>query len=352
LSLKTRDCPVSANVSYDAGTFTATLDPSNLLSPGTTYTATVKAGATGVSDQAGNHLGADRVWSFTAGSADTTPPETTIDSGPSGTTNSSSASFGFSSSESGSSFECSLDAAAFGACTSPAAYSGLADGGHNFQVRATDGAGNTDPTPASRSWTIDTLPPAAPQITSPADNSIQSSSTVALVGNAESGASVALLDGQTAVGTVTADLAGSWQRTLTGVGDGAHAYTAVATDAAGNNSPASTVVHVTVDTAAPQTTIDSGPSGTTSSSSASFSFSSSENRLELPVLARRRRLRRLQLTHFLQQPERGPAQLPGPCDRLGRQHRCHAGQPQLDDLVRDLQRRFRARQLLTLEPPF
>src|SRR5207253_845497 len=160
--------------------------------------------------------------------------------------------------------------------TSPAAYSGLADGGHSFQVRATDRAGNTDPTPASRNWTIDTVAPAAPQITSPADNSIQSSSTVALAGSAEAGVTVALFDGQTAVGSATADLAGSWQRTLTGVGDGAHTYTAVATDAAGNSSPASGAVHVTVDTLAPETTIDSGPSGTTNSSSASFSFSSSE----------------------------------------------------------------------------
>jgi len=207
---------------------------------------------------------------------DTTPPETTIDSGPSGTTKSSSASFSFSSSETGSSFACSLDGAAFSTCTSPAAYSGLADGGHSFQVRATDPAGNTDATPASRSWTIDTVAPAAPQITSPADNSIQSSSTVALAGSAEAGATVALFDGQTAVGSATADLAGSWQRTLTGVGDGAHTYTAVATDAAGNSSPASGAVHVTVDTLAPETTIDSGPSGTTNSSSASFSFSSSE----------------------------------------------------------------------------
>ena len=277
-TLVTRDTglPVSANVSYDAGTFTATLHPVGLLSPGTMYTATVKGGATGASDPAGNHLAADRVWSFAVGAADTTPPETTIDSGPSGTTKSSSASFSFSSSETGSSFACSLDGAAFSTCTSPAAYSGLADGGHSFQVRATDRAGNTDPTPASRNWTIDTVAPAAPQITSPADNSIQSSSTVALAGSAEAGATVALFDGQTAVGSATADLAGSWQRTLTGVGDGAHTYTAVATDAAGNSSPASGAVHVTVDTLAPETTIDSGPSGTTNSSSASFSFSSSE----------------------------------------------------------------------------
>jgi hypothetical protein len=36
---------------------------------------------------------------------------------------------------------------------SPANYTNLSAGGHTFQVRATDPAGNTDPTPASRTWT-------------------------------------------------------------------------------------------------------------------------------------------------------------------------------------------------------
>ncbi len=87
--------------------------------------------------------------------ADTTPPQTTIDSGPAGTTTSTSATFGFSSSESGSSFECKLDSGPWSACTSPKGYSSQATGAHAFSVRATDPAGNTDPTPAGRSWTIE-----------------------------------------------------------------------------------------------------------------------------------------------------------------------------------------------------
>jgi outer membrane protein assembly factor BamB len=85
---------------------------------------------------------------------DTTAPETTITSGPSGTVSSRDATFGFSSTESGSRFECSLDGAAYLACSSPQIYTALANGSHTFQVRATDGAGNTDPTAASRTWKV------------------------------------------------------------------------------------------------------------------------------------------------------------------------------------------------------
>jgi hypothetical protein len=92
------------------------------------------------------------------GSGDVTPPETFIDAGPSGTVASSSASFAFSSSESPSTFACSLDGAAFSACTSPREYTGLADGSHSFRVQASDAAGNTDTSPASRTWTVATGP--------------------------------------------------------------------------------------------------------------------------------------------------------------------------------------------------
>ena len=63
------------------------------------------------------------------------------------------------SSEPGASLQCSLDGAAFSACTSPKAYTSLADGPHSFEVRATDQAGNVDPTPAARSFTVDTQAP-------------------------------------------------------------------------------------------------------------------------------------------------------------------------------------------------
>jgi hypothetical protein len=100
--------------------------------------------------ESGGRLNLDRTLAIAS------PPDTTITSGPSGTTNNASPSFGFSSSEAGSTFQCSLDSGAFAACSSPKSYSSLPDGAHNFKVRATDPAGNTDPTPASRDFSVDT----------------------------------------------------------------------------------------------------------------------------------------------------------------------------------------------------
>src|SRR5262249_50402474 len=75
---------------------------------------------------------------------DTSPPDTSISTGPSGNVASSSASISFTSTEVGATFECRLDGSSFASCTSPKAYTGLADGSHTFDVRATDAAGNTD----------------------------------------------------------------------------------------------------------------------------------------------------------------------------------------------------------------
>jgi hypothetical protein len=85
---------------------------------------------------------------------DSTSPDTTITAGPSGVMSTSEATFEFSSSEAGSSFECRLDSAAWAKCSSPTMYSGLADASHTFDARATDAAGNTDASPATRTWTV------------------------------------------------------------------------------------------------------------------------------------------------------------------------------------------------------
>jgi glucose/arabinose dehydrogenase len=63
--------PVAATVTYAAATNTVTLDPAADLAAGTLYTATIKGGAAGVKDLAGNPLASDRVWTFTTGATGT-----------------------------------------------------------------------------------------------------------------------------------------------------------------------------------------------------------------------------------------------------------------------------------------
>ncbi|MBK7513897.1 MAG: DUF4082 domain-containing protein [Chloracidobacterium sp.] len=71
---------VTATVTYDDLTRTATLNPSLNLAYSTTYTAKLIGGSTGIKDSAGNPLALDYVWSFTTAAA---PPcfvdDTTVD---------------------------------------------------------------------------------------------------------------------------------------------------------------------------------------------------------------------------------------------------------------------------------
>jgi len=70
---------VTANVTYDGASRTATLTPTAALIQTTTYTATVKGGATDprVKDLAGNALASNFTWTFTTTTPDTTPPTVT-----------------------------------------------------------------------------------------------------------------------------------------------------------------------------------------------------------------------------------------------------------------------------------
>ena len=102
---------------------------------------------------------------------DTTAPETTITSGPTGNTTDSSPSFGFSSDDPGSTagFECRVDGGPFSDCTSPTTIGPLDLGPHTFAVRATDTVGNSDPSPALRSFAVvapDWIPGPGPTPTS------------------------------------------------------------------------------------------------------------------------------------------------------------------------------------------
>ena len=132
-------------------------------------------------DTAGNTDPTSELWTWTV---DSTSPDTSITAAPADLTNTANASFSFSASEAGSSFACQLDGGGYSACTSPKSYTGLADGSHTFQVRASDAAGNTDPTPASRTWTIDTQAPTL-TLATPANGTATSDTTPTFSGSAD-----------------------------------------------------------------------------------------------------------------------------------------------------------------------
>lgn len=125
-------------------------------------TATLADGAHTFEVRARNAaLSPDPTPATTTFTVDTTAPDTAITSGPEAAIGSADVEFAFSAADAAG-FACRIDAGAFAACTSPQPYSGLAQGPHSFEVRAIDAAGNTDPSPASRSFTVDTN---APEIT-------------------------------------------------------------------------------------------------------------------------------------------------------------------------------------------
>jgi hypothetical protein len=105
-------------------------------------------------DAAGNTGSAAYGWTV-----DTVAPKLTFDSRPPDPSNEASPSFEFST-EPDARVVCSLDGVAVEGCASPQAVGPLGDGRHEFEVSATDAAGNTGR--ASYAWTVDTV---APEVT-------------------------------------------------------------------------------------------------------------------------------------------------------------------------------------------
>lgn len=139
----------------------------------------------------------------------------------------------------------------------------LAAGPHAFTATATDDATNTS-APSSPAWrvVVDLTPPPAPAIRQVIDDAAPQTGVVpsggstndatpTLVGTAEPGATVTVLDGTAPIGTVVADGSGNWTLAVAALAPGKHSFTAKATDAAGLTGPASSPYEITVDAVAP-----------------------------------------------------------------------------------------------------
>jgi len=173
------------------------------------------------------------------GGPDATPPETSIISGPSGSVPTTSASFSFASSEPDSTFDCTLDGAPFTPCSSPVSYAGLAEGSHSFHVRATDAAGNADPTPATGSWTVDVTPPQTSIDSGPPAETTSATAGFSFSSSESASTFACSLDG--AVFTSCSSPA-----FYSGLAQGSHSFQVRATDTAGNADPTPAVATWTV----------------------------------------------------------------------------------------------------------
>jgi hypothetical protein len=204
---------------------------------------------------------------------DTTAPQTGIDSGPNGTVIATAAAFGFSADELGSTFECRLDGGTWEAnCTSLKSYTPgeLGEGTHTFRVRATDALGNTDPTPAHRSWTIDTTGPATSFDSVPQNPSGSSGANIHFSAD-EPGSTF-----ECRLGTTGPFDACTSPVSLSGLSDGSHTLQVQATDPVGNTGSIEPFTWTT-DTTRPDVQILApGMPPTTSSSVAEFEFTSSD----------------------------------------------------------------------------
>lgn len=168
--------------------------------------------------------------------------------------------------------ECRLDSDSFAACTSPFALSGLSQGSHTVQVRATDRARNA--TTRSVTFTVDTILPTV-SISDPISGSFVDSTTVSASFTANDANALTIecqLDTGAFVGCAS-------PASVNDVPQGAHTITVRATDPAGNT--ASAVTNITVDSIDPAVALSSPTANAyLGSDDVSVAFSATDLHLE------------------------------------------------------------------------
>jgi hypothetical protein len=201
--------------------------------------------------------------------ADTTGPDTTINTNPTNPTNDATGDFTFSSADGTATFECRVDSGAFAPCTSPFTTTALGEGSHTFEVRARDTLGNVDATPASYTWVIDTTAPDTAIDMNPANPTNDPTGDFTF---------------SSADGTATFECrvdGGSFAPctspfTTAVLGEGSHTLEVRARDAAGNVDATPASYTWVIDATAPDTTIDTNPANPTNDPTGDFTFSSAD----------------------------------------------------------------------------
>ncbi|MES2834634.1 MAG: IPT/TIG domain-containing protein [Pseudomonadota bacterium] len=132
-------------------------------------------------------------------------------------------------------------------------YAPLSEGPHTVRSVATN-SGGPSPSSNTNTFTVDSVAPAAPVVTAPANGSSTTNLNPVYTGTAEPASTVTVAVDGSAIGTTTADGSGNWSLTQpTPLTLAAHTVRASAADAAGNSSPNSGTNTFTVVPFAPVT---------------------------------------------------------------------------------------------------
>ena len=193
--------------------------------------------------------------SFTLGIAgpDSTPPMTTIDSGPAegSFSNDPTPTFGFTANEPESTFSCEIVNVGTLGCTSPVtSMITLADGTYTFRVTATDLAGNVETSPPTRTFTVDTAAPEATITSGPSGSTSATSASFAYSSSEPQGATFKCqLDS-----AQPTDCTPGRTKSYDHLSEGPHSFAVTATDRADNTQTDATVRSWTVNHAETTTT--------------------------------------------------------------------------------------------------
>jgi hypothetical protein len=183
-----------------------------------------------------NGVGTPASYSWTV---DLTAPTASISNHPLDPSPGNSASFRYLSNDGGSKFECRLSppGGSFQACdTQPQAYSGLADGEYEFEVRTIDNAGNVQLVPTVFAWTVDNslldeTPPETSILSKPPDPSASPAASFTYGSNEAGSSFQCKLDGGNFSGCPTGGI------TYSGLAEGPHSFQVRAVDPSHNIDP-------------------------------------------------------------------------------------------------------------------
>ena len=150
-------------------------------------------------------------------------------------------------------YECNLDSSGWAPCPSDYTTPSLSDGTHTLRVRATDAAGNFDPTPAFEQWLIDTIPPDTTLTVTPSATSNQSAARFEFASTESPATFECDIDSLGYAPCSSPFVSGP-------LADGTHTFSVRSTDSANRTDPTPATYTWTVAAGLPETGVDTkGP---------------------------------------------------------------------------------------------